>query len=209
MTRYNRDVVDASTEFAGAKGFFTILNGGLGCLFCILSGAVAVGIILAVLCVLVGLLYYVVRSGGEPDVGYGSTTVFGPVHPWPLIASWFISLAASLISAGSGGRLGTLWGWIAGAFAFALLLQFWFWKQTVGWAKKNAVSSREIKAFNELVDKIRYGEVKCAKCGNFIYDRYSIAMKDDRVAVLCSKCLEWKEGGATQVGDLYFVHMKL
>ena len=57
-----------------------------------------------------------------------------------------------------------------------------------------------------FLEQLYDGKIKCAKCGETIYSRYSVAFKDNGAIVLCDECFPWKKNGETEVGDLVFQH---
>lgn len=190
MYVYNDRVVRKTTKFGKVKGGFMIANGLAGGLFCILAGQVVIGIVLAVLCVAAGILYYMRKpSYARWDDDY---TLTSPRQPYLLIASYFIALALSLITGITAGKLGELWVAIALVFVTLLLLQIWFWKETAKQAVRELNDEGRIDIYSGLADKIRSGEILCGGCHRKVTDFYSIAVEDDGVAVLCSDCLEWK-----------------
>ena len=202
--------MNALKRNAGFKGFCMILNGLLGGLFCILSGAVAVGIILALILMIPAVFYYCLQAGESEPMYPDNTTLIPPVRTTLMIASWPIALAASLITASNAGKLEGLWVGIAVSFTVSLLLQSGMWKETPEWAKTAAKNEREGKVIQQIFDRIRDGEIVCASCGARIQKKYSMALKDERVAVLCPDCMPWKKlGGVTEVQGMNFFHLEL
>ena len=209
-TGYDVNVVNKLRENASVKGFCTILDGLLGGLFCILSGYWVAGLIVGLLLIAVGVLYYYLQSGVKAVPTYNDNTTFeAPVSVIPMIASWPIALGAALLTANAAGKLGSLWGWIAGTFAFALLLQSTMWKETRSWGVKAARDQMEFDAFKDYLERIKDGEVCCASCGKRMRDHCAVAYKDGRAAALCSSCLPLQKGGSTEIQGMRFVYWEL
>ena len=215
--KYNIDVVNELKKHGAYKGFCTILNGALACLFCILSGHVAVGIVAGGVIILAGLFYYVLQSAynAMPFFQIGSnnysTTLEKPINTGLMIASWPIALGLTLIFTLLGHKLASLWVWVLVSFALSLLMQLPMWKENWKWAVDRVYgrekAEAESRAMENLREQIRAGKVCCGMCGKKIDTLYSVAIKDGRMAVLCANCLPWKPHGATELQGMTFYHL--
>ena len=209
MFVYNKDVVNKTAKYGKAKGIFMIINGLSGCLFCILAGSIIIGIILAFLCVAVSILYYI-RNAGYHGLSEEDYIFSAPLHPYPLIASYVIAIALSLITGGVAGKLGELWLAIVLVFVPLLLLQIWLWVETVNHAVNDIENERKTEILSDFTERIRKGDIKCGMCRRMITDFYSVAIEDGKAVVLCDNCLPWKgKGRHTVFQGMTFEHKRI
>ena len=201
------------------KGICTILNGVLGGLFCILNHHLVIGIIFAIVIIAAAVIYYFLYADA-PALGkydyrtgtFSNDTQMSPINNGLMIASLAAGLLLSLATYRNPGvqsGRGRLY-WILGTFGLSLILQAFTWRHTYKWAIGAAIQrqkdEQEMKFYTYFLEQLYDGKIKCAKCGETIYSRYSVAFKDNGAIVLCDECFPWKENGETEVGDLVFQH---
>ena len=192
-------------EFAVYKGVCVIANAVLALVFCIICGKVALGIITGVVLTLLAFYFYILQSN-PIELTYGKLMFRDATNP-VMIASWPISLAVTLLAAGTSGKLASLWVWITVAYVITLFMQMIMWPQTRKRAEEAVSMQDDVDAMERLFEMVKDGQMKCASCGERIRGMCAIACKDGKGAALCDNCLPGKEGEWTEIQGMHFIHV--
>jgi len=205
--KYNYDDVVRSGKNHPGKSFVCCFAALVGCLFMILDGSVALGIILGVVGALTGLCYYslyymsiMTLDGKTTMAPHGNGVAIALISLFPVISV--------LVSIGAG-TLGIRWGWYLGLYGLNTLLAIGIFNPEEE-PQKQAEADSMIKALPAIIQKIKRGEIRCAHCGGDIAQQFHMSMDPQKFAVLCDKCVPYKElGNVTEINDIKFYALNM
>ncbi len=192
-------------EFAVYKGICMTANAVLALVFCLICGKIVLGIATAVVMVLLAVYFYYLQST-PMELTYGKPITRGASNP-VMVASWPAALCVTLLAAGSSGKLGSLWVWIAVGFGVTLLMQAVMWPQTRKHALEMVNMQDDADALGRLYEMVRDGKIQCPSCGKTVRGKCAIAYSDGKGAVLCGDCLPGKTGEWTELQGMRFLHV--
>lgn len=219
--KYDTSAIRILRRKSWIKGLFTFLNGIVCGFFSALEEGIVGGVTIAALFGIAALLVYIVWTKVKASISdleqmkiYNRSkakweTSETPVGNGLLIFSFFVSAIVSLAVyfAKDPGVVRGLC--VFGAYAVLFIAQFWAWKQNYRWAMDERPKEKEREKVDVLRGIISSGQAKCGLCGNEIGKHFSAAFSGDGAAVLCEKCMPWKKGKTTKIGEMEFRHYVL